>query len=1143
MADELQLALLGRPQVALDGTPVKGFVYKKALALLCYLVVTGRPHSRETLAGLLWGELPEANARANLRNALANLRELIAPHLVVTRREIAFDRKSAYWLDVAAFCQRVEESLKPHDGSLTDKLTASLREAVELYRGDFMEGFHARNALAFEEWVVGQREWLKQLALRALYRLSTYYIAQEVYEAGIDTTRRLLALEPWQEEAHRQLMLLLAFSGQRSAALTQYEICRRALAEGLSVEPAEETKALYEQIRERERGRQEEEKSFTLSPPLPVSRSPGHNLPLQLTPFFGREGELARLGQLLRDPAYRLVTLVGMGGVGKTRLALAAAEQARERFAGGVWFVPLAGFFDENAQAVVSHRLLITGIAKSLNLSFHGQGEPEAQLLDFLRHKEALLLLDSFEHLIEGADFILEVLQNAPRVTALVTTRARLNLQAEYAIQVEGLPVPPSDVLRISQEYPVSSVTEYPYGVPLRDAECASVQLFAERAKRTPAGFTLDGRNLPAVIQICQAVEGLPLGIELAAAQIDRMRCADVVQAIEQNLDSLATPMRDVPMRQQSIRAVFESSYRSLSSAEQAVLSQAAVFYGPFSQKAARAVLGDTAAELTSLVSKSLIRQAAPGRYELHDLVRQFAAEKIKEIASSSARGRHSDYYLTFVAQRERAMGGLEAQETLAEIRDAAENVQQAWRWAVTHANVEAIHRSIGGLSRVWQLMGLFSEGERIFGAAAEQLRSLIETTASPSSLPKAREEREPGGEVRAFLALGKLLAEQARFLNECAEYDRAIAVAQAAIDQARSIQAVGVEAAAYLQWGEALWRRGDSQAARPQLERALACARAAQLRSIEASSLRCLGIICGMQGDYAGCQERLEQALHAFRETGDRHGETKAINSLGVAYEEQGDHAIALSHFEHALSLCRELGDGRYEAKLLDNVGVIYFKLGEYARAKEYTEQALHLCRELGDRWEEGMALNNLGLALHCLGDNETALEQNQQALRVARDIGDRSNYGDVLTSLGHILLELERPTEAVAAYQEALELRQALGQPHLAIEPLTGLAQVSLMQKNLAQAQAQVEEILRRIEISQPTSLDEPGQVYLTCYRGLNANNDSRAKDVLSTAYYFLQKQAAQISDEELRRSFLENVAAHREIVREWANTGTFV
>ncbi|MFN2165601.1 MAG: BTAD domain-containing putative transcriptional regulator, partial [Anaerolineae bacterium] len=318
MTAKLELSLLGKVAVALDGREMGELVPAKSQALLAYLAVTGKAHSREKLAGFLWGDKPEASAKANLCKTLSVLGQMFGDALTVTRQTVAFNRDGDYWLDVEAF-----ESALARQEPAPEKL-GPLREAVALYRGEFLEGFSVRQASEFGEWVLQERERFRHAVIQTLRRLSEACGSRGEYAAAIEYTNRLLALEPWQEKAHRQLMTLLARSGRGSAALAQYETCRRILAEELGVEPMPETQALYQRLKTRREA------------------SP-HNLPPQTTPFVGRQAELAQVARHLGQAECRLVTLIGPGGIGKTRLALQAAGQALDDFADGVYFVPLAG--------------------------------------------------------------------------------------------------------------------------------------------------------------------------------------------------------------------------------------------------------------------------------------------------------------------------------------------------------------------------------------------------------------------------------------------------------------------------------------------------------------------------------------------------------------------------------------------------------------------------------------------------------------------------------------------------------------------------------------------------------------------------------------------------------------------------------
>jgi predicted ATPase len=455
-------------------------------------------------------------------------------------------------------------------------------------------------------------------------------------------------------------MRLLNGQGQRGAALAQHEACRQVLADELGVEPDAETLLLYQQI-----------KSGAQLKPVAEAPAAGlaaitHSLPESVTPFFGREEELAQIAGRLHDGTYRLLSIVGPGGIGKTRLALQAARENLHLFPDGAHFVPLAPVRTAGEVPAV--------IVAALGLSLGESAlSPRRQLLTELRGKRLLLVLDSLEHLLHAEDdaaqvveILLGVLRQTPGITLMVTSRQRIDVQAEDVYRLRGLPVPGPDGL-------------------IEAAQFASVRLFCDRAYRLHKSFRLTDGNLEHVVRICSLVEGMPLGLEVAATWVRDPGLADLVAALDTSLDTLETTMRDVAPQHRSIRAVFDHSWRLLTPAEQDWLCQLAVFRGGFSLEAAQAVAGVTPIVLTRLRYKSLVRGAGGSRYHMHQLLQRFALERLshKPELENETRQRHSDYFLAYVGQHAEALRGEELQSALAEIGADLDNVRQAWDWAV----------------------------------------------------------------------------------------------------------------------------------------------------------------------------------------------------------------------------------------------------------------------------------------------------------------------------------------------------------------------------------------------------------------------------------------------------------------------------
>ncbi len=381
----------------------------------------------------------------------------------------------------------------------------------------------------------------------------------------------------------------------------------------------------------------------------------------------------------------------------------------------------------------------------------------------------------------------------------------------------------------------------------------------------------------------------------------------------------------------------------------------------------------------------------------------------------------------------------------------------------------------------------------------------------------------------------------QARDAEQTSDYPAAIAAAQKAIELAQAAQDVRSETMGHLLHGQALRLQGENELAKLAYEQALDLAQEAGLRQLEADSLRSIGMLRFLQGDYVGARPYLGRALAIKRQLGDLQGESDLLNDLGIVFRRQGDYARAKSYLEQALSIVREFGDQRRESRALGNLGTAYLNLGDYPQAKILYEQSLQLVRAVGPRSDESFRWYNLGLLSHLVGDNETAQEYCRQALEIAQDIGGRDVEGYALTGLGHALMELEQIEEASDAYRRAVEVRRDINQFHLAMESLAGLARVHFAQGALAEAQTQVEEILTYLEEHTLDGTEEPARVYLTCYQILLANQDPRAGAILNTVHHLLQKRASRINDEAMRRSFLENVAAHQQVLAELAEQRT--
>ena len=913
----LDIRLLGGLQVSRDGVPLTEFMSNKVPALLAYVVSQRRPHRRETLAGLLWGDRPEADAKNNLRQALSNLRKLVEPHLLIDRDTVAFQPAGPYALDTEAF----EAHLQADSRGTAAAQAEHWRAAAALYQGDFLAGLAVREAPAFEEWLLGQRTRYRERALHTLHALTQHQMASADFGAAVDTATRLLALDPWREEAHRQLMGLQAHTGQRSAALAQYETCRRMLEKDLGVEPARETTILYERL-------------------LAARRGPRHNLPGSLTGFVGREAELSELKRRLADPACRLVTLTGPGGIGKTRLALRAAAEHTDAFINGVWYAPLAG---------ASPETLVEHLADAVGVSLKA-GNPRRQLLAYLQPKEALLVLDNFEHLVEAAGLLSDVLQAAPDLKLLVTSRERLNLQSEWVWEVEGL-----------------AVAAQPEADP---ASYSAGQLFLQTARQQQAGYAPEPTDWPVVREICQLVAGLPLGIELAAARAPALGCAALAAEINRGLMVLATPHRDVPARQRSLLAVVESSCRSLTAAERLAFTALAIFPGSFTAAAAEAVAGATPTHLSALLSKSLVRRSGE-RLELHAVLRRFAQDELgtQPEALTERAARHGDYYAHWV---EATYGPADTPQhegaALSAIAEEFDNLRAAWRWATTQRQVEALGRMFPALYRFMDVRGHYQEGAEWLAQAAAALGDDLTATDEPGRLAA----RLMAGQAMFVLNLGRQETAVALLEAGRAYFERVLEPAQLA----RCLNGLGTAART----------AGQYERAQAYCTEQLQVARAHHLPHETASALNNLGVIVSARGEYAEAIRLHREGLALRRALGDQVGTASSLINLATALVDSGDDTQTAALLAEALHISRAFNDARRTAAVLTNLGAAAKRAGRLEEEQAYYQQALEVHRESGHRLGIALALNNLGSVACRRGQTAEARRSLRAALAEAQ-------------------------------------------------------------------------------------------------------------------------------------------------------------
>ena len=675
MEQGLRVRVLGATELAVDGRPLVGLASAKATALLVYLAVTGTAPSRSVLAGLLWSDLPEATARANLRLALTKLRRALPAQLLVTRQTVALDPARPVWVD-AVEVERLATG-KPEGEELL--------AAARLCRGEFLSGFEAPGAELFDEWVLGRRAASRADQLVLLERAVQDARDRGDAPAGVEVARRMLELEPLHEEAHRALMWFLATGGQRGAALAQFETCRYLLREELGQEPSPATVALRDQIAH--------SGGFTDLPPVDDrGTEPAPGAPGPLTSLIGREEDLARLHGLLDDPACRLVTLVGPGGIGKTRLALEAGATRRDRYRDGVVTVSFVGTSPARPEEAAD--LVVTNLAAALGVSLAVPRDPREVLADSLAGRELLLVLDNLEQLRDAAGVLAELLGRAPGVQVLGTSRRRLGLGAEWLVEVPGLPYPPPGAEAEAAGYP-------------------AVQLFEDRARLLRPGFR-PAADLAAVGRVCRLVAGVPLAIELAARWVRSASPAAIADRLAAGGELLETTAPDVEPRHRSIRSVIDWSWELLGDGERQVLRRLSVLRGGFDLDAAAAVAGAGLPQLAGLVDHSLVEVGENGRYGMHELLRQYAGQRLAADPAEQAevRRRHAAWFSGLLPDPGQPPPGG------AELDADVENLRSATDWLLTNGDPPELDRHLTRLCQLYRRRGWFREAQAALGAA-----------------------------------------------------------------------------------------------------------------------------------------------------------------------------------------------------------------------------------------------------------------------------------------------------------------------------------------------------------------------------------------------------------------------------------------
>ena len=1038
----LELSFLGPLQVKLDGQLVSSFEADKVRALLAFLAVESeRPHRRELLATLFWPGWPDTSARTSLRNALSNLRKAIGdetarpPFLLITRETIQFNPKSDYSLDTFEL-----EFVSKDSHATADQL----QSALDCYRGDFLEGFTLKDCPAFDDWFLVVREQLQAHASTLLSCLGELYEIEKQYDKAIGCFRKRLTLEPWQEEAYRQLMRLLSLNGQRSAALAQYEACKRNLKSELGVEPSVETVKLYESIRD--------STSFEPNP----SKAHPHNLPVQLTSFIGREREMGEIKKLLAGT--HLLTLTGIGGAGKTRLALQVSADLIDEYPGGVWLVELAPLHDP---AFVER-----SVASVLGVSEQPDRLLSDLLVEYVREKHLLLILDNCEHVIETCVQLADLLlRSAPGLKILSTSRVNMNLAGEINYAVPPLPLPDPE-----RAAPAPVLAQY-----------EAVRLFIERATAVQPSFRVTNENAPAVAQICTHLDGIPLAIELAAARIRLLSPDQISARLDDRFNLLTGGSRTALPRQQTLRATMDWSYDLLPEVERNLFNRLAVFPGSFSLESVEAICigalvdgspthrispSQTLEVLGALVDHSLVslqERNADTRYVLLETVRQYALENLQASGElPTLKVRHLQYCLDFAIQGEQYLHGPEQVTWQKRLVLEIHNFRAALGWALEQDVHAGLHLALT-LGWVWYVNNTIVEGTR-------WLSQLID---KEELLPEAQ-ERSPD---QHWLHLCGLFA--------TGRMDKALSMLSGEKEKQVSPRVYNSLSMEWVWWKNVQYYE-DFQAIQHLIDASTTQINTlieqyrSQARTLGIQGKRILAVALNTWGLIFGTDPK------HLEELGDRYIQGRNMFRLALELSQQAGNAFsiseawgtglgnfnlyhnfkqAVSDYQEALRWKEQIGDLEGIAHIKDRMAAALNGLGDFSAASQLLGEALESYNETGGyaRWK--LALNTKGTLTWCLGDEAGAEKLYRLAQEHSRDKDfDYHLAGYYLGCLAYLrqnYVEAEHHLKEFEGFFRQREGKIFWADHYLGVA-LFGLGEMALHQGNIDRARRYLEDAL---------------------------------------------------------------------------------
>lgn len=1032
----MEFRILGMMEVCDAGRPVEIGAAKER-ALLAELVLhANQIVSRERLIDVVWGDNPPATAAATLNTYVSHLRSALEPGRAPrSQPNVVLTREPGYLLavdpervDALRFERLAGEGRRALAAGDAATAAATLREGLSLWRGEALADF------VYEPFAQAEATRLEELRLATLEQRVEADLALGRHHDIVAELRRLVDAHPLRERLWGQLMLALYRSGRQSEALRAYGELREVLAEELGIDPSPALRRLEDDMLQQRLDLE------APAGPAQVATGPVQaptNLPTRLTTFVGREDDIAEVARLCANA--RLVTLVGAGGVGKTRLALEVASRLVDEHPDGVFLVELAPLSDAGG--------LYQQVLASLGVGEDDRRSPAETLADHVAGRRILLLVDNCEHLVDGCAALVEHLLTAgPGVRILATSRELLRVPLETAWRVPSMSTPPPDT-------PLEELVDF-----------EAARLFLERARTLSPGLEISTTDPAHVTRICARLEGIPLAIELAAARTRLLSIAEIAERLDDRFGLLSTGARTAPGRHQTLRAAVDWSYDSLTVAERRLFDLLSVFSGGFTLHAAEALCPDTdlapstvLETLGNLADKSMVlagRGRTATRFRMLETLRQYGAERLAERGETeAARNWHLGWAVALAAEAEPHLEGAGQAEWLQRLADEHDNLRSALEWAASSPDCGQLLSLVTALGRFWEVRGYLSEGRRWLEAA-------LEAWSAESAAPRARAHRWAGvlaqrqgdhhaarrhfeaglalsrdagdrrGTASALHSLGNLEGLQGRLDASTSLYEESLGIGRDLGDRR-------VAAASLTNLGWIAQTRGDFVAARRFTEEALAAWKELGDQQGLAQTLTAVAYLALLQGDHPAVRSFCGQSLELQHTLGDRYGACWSITYLGWAAQNEGDLATARQLHEEALAVRRELGDRYGEAWSLSHLGDLERAAGRPEEARRLLDRSLERAEELGDTYCISWSLLRLAKLARCEGDSPRAAELFRKGLAVAGRHGDRIAAAECLEGLAAELAAF--PAElrlAASLLGTAHALRELAGAPVPAAE-----------------------------------------------------------------------------------------------------------